>query len=181
MKFKKRAGAGEGSAHFISFKDKETRYGVFRGEPFTFWQHWGDDGSVVCSGRSICKLCHNGEKASFRFAINFITLNPETKLREAKILEQGSKFYDSLQALETAGYDLDLTIISITRSGIDKTTKYAVVPIKDSQLTPDKKALIDAVPLHDLVKAKTPQEQPPMPDNSMEPATSFMPDDEVTF
>ena len=135
---------------FISLKDGEKIEGVFKGEPHIFKQHWTNKKSILCEGKD-CLLCLEGDTPKFRFKINLITLDKEG-FYTPRIFEQGYGTYTEMKALHEGEYELDKTVVSITRRGEGTDTRYKILPVKN-QLPEDKIALLDKVPLLDL-KAK---------------------------
>jgi len=157
MKFRdfSKSNGGANSKHFVRLEDGKSITGVFRGNPFEFYQHWQNNRSTLCVGRATCPLCKD-DKASFRFRINFVT--SENGAHVAKIFEQGVKVYKKLAALHGADYDLEKTTVRITRSGSGKSdTEYEIVPVKGGELTPGAEKKIAAIALHNL--DNTPSEE----------------------
>lgn len=148
MKFKE-AAASEASKDFLRLKDGESVKGVLRGEPFEFKQHWVGMHTEVCKGEQ-CSNCKAGNKASFRFRINFI-INDNGRY-SPRILEQGWNLYKSLNNLNT-DYDLEKHIVKLTRHGAGKNdTTYAVIPVPNGIITEEILNQIAPLKLLDLTK-----------------------------
>lgn len=154
MKFDKtlQQSSGAGGANFLKVKDGEKVVGVFRGDPLMFQQHWIGTHGEICQG-SGCPHCISGNRASYRFHINFITKDDKGQY-VAKIFTGGKKIYNALSMLNDE-YELEKTIVSITRSGSTKDdTVYTIMPIKEHTVTPDKEKAIGAIALLELNPAK---------------------------
>jgi len=134
----------------LSLKDGEAVKGVFRGDPHPFRQHWVDGSSTFCPGKGgNCQLCAAGDKSSFRFRINFVL--QENGAWVAKVWEQGWKAYQDLKSLHESDYDLEKTVVKISRRGSGKNdTAYTVLPVPNGVLGQKDLAAVSAVPLHDL-------------------------------
>lgn len=139
----------DGAGNFLKLKDKETVQGVFRGDPVLRYLHWPQGGSSSpCQGPG-CAQCRAGDKAKFRFSINFITKDAGTYV--AKVFEQGGKAYDDLKKLADSGYELDKHVVSISRTGSGQNdTKYTILPLPKGELNAQSLKLIAAVELNDL-------------------------------
>lgn len=134
MKFRDKTEGARGGNDFVKLADGESIIGVFRGDVYDFKQHW-DNGAkrgVLCTGREGCALCLKGEKPSFRFRLNLLLKEADAYV--PKIFEQGWTVYENLRALHS-DYDLEKTIIKITRSGTEKNTSYTILPVKNGGLT----------------------------------------------
>lgn len=179
MQFKEDEG-GISSKHFLKLKDKESITGVFRGDPYDFRQHWVNKKSQVCVGDG-CPLCVDN-KSSFRFRINFITKENEEYV--AKVLEQGWTVYEQLREMHRSDYNLEKTIVRITRNGVEKQTTYLIMPRPDGAVKPELEKILGKVELHDLKtigneKAKdTPQVKPDADEDSRTP---YMSDEDLPF
>lgn len=147
MKFKKNeSSAGK---HFVKLKAGEKIKGIFRGDPLEFRIHWTANRSSDCPGADQCEHCKTGLKAKFRFRINFITKENETYV--AKIFEQGWVTYEILDSLHEP-YNLEKTVVEVTRRGEALNTSYTVVPVPppNGQVSPELEKKLSAIILHDL-------------------------------
>lgn len=141
--------SGLGSENFVKLKDKEKVVGIFRGDPFTFRQHWIGNRPQTCSGND-CAVCKKGEsKAVFRFNLNFITRD-ENNQHVAKIFQGGWKLYQTLKALHESDYDLEKTIVTITRNGSDTNTTYTILPAKEHAVSVDLEKKLTGIALLDV-------------------------------
>jgi hypothetical protein len=131
---------------YLKLKPGESIRGVFRGSPYRFRQHWENNVSSICE--SECSLCQQGKKASFRFRINFLTL--ENGAYVAKVFEQGGKVYDALSALNESDYDLERTVVKITRNGNGTDTTYSVVPVPKGDVSDELEKKLIEVKLNEL-------------------------------
>lgn len=147
MKFPDFNTGGPGGKAFVKLKDGESIKGVFRGDPHPFRQHWVENRGVFCPGKS-CPLCAEGEKSSFRFRINFVM--QENGAWVAKVFEQGWTSYDYLKSMHESDYDLEKTLIKITRRGTGTDTSYSILPVPNGTLKKPDVDAIAAVALHDL-------------------------------
>lgn len=144
MKFDANKGSALGK-HFISLKDGEKVKGVLRGEPVTFRTHWENNRSSVCDGTD-CEKCKAGNKATFRFRLNMIVADENGK-PEAKVLEQGWKFYGMLADLNEE-YPLDKNYVTISRKGKGMNdTVYSILPIKDKTVSEETEKKLSDVKL----------------------------------
>jgi len=151
-RYKKDGGSG-GSKHILKIAPGKDVRLVCRGEVKEYNQHWpqGQSRSVLCSEDASCQLCRDGDKPSFRFRVNCVV--NENGAYVAKILEQGWKLYCQLGALSEAGYDLDKTVIKISRQGENKNnTVYTAVALPGNlgTVTPEQAKLFAAIPLISL-------------------------------
>jgi len=131
-KAKKEGGGGL----FIKIKDGKSVEGVFRGQPRTFYQRYGDRNEYPAWMKGL----------SFRFRINFITKD-ETGKMVAKIFQGGAPMRDMiLDAKEEYGLDC---VYKIKRTGSTKDdTRYAV--LFKAVLTTAQLEMVNAVQLKDL-------------------------------
>lgn len=174
MKFRDDVG-GESSdnKNFLKLKDKDAVKGVFRGDVHEFSQHWvqGQTGrtSKPCLGDG-CPICLDGNKASFRFMINFIV--NENGSFVAKTWEQGSTVYCQLRDLQKSGYDLEKTVMVIRRTGSGPNdTSYTILPDPKSPFTPVLEQKLAQVKLNDFTQAAASEKpQAQQPDAFLPPA-----------
>lgn len=146
MKFTKReVSGGVGGGAFLKIAPGTSVSGVFRGEPFEFWQKWpkGGDKQVFYDREEAMAA-----NAKSRFKLNFITKDDEGKL-VAKVWEFGLGAYNELAEIN-AEYPLEETVIKITRKGEGKNTEYTLLPLVRQPLTKKQLAEIDAVELINL-------------------------------
>lgn len=142
MKFKERP---KGPNNFLKIKAGESIKGILRGEIFDYSQHWHLNKGEQCAGEG-CVLCAEGAKKSFRFRANILIKN-EAGNYECKIFEQGGVTYDFLKSL-SEDFDLEKTVLKISRVGEKMQTKYTIVPLPG--VVDDTK--FKDIPLHDLTK-----------------------------
>jgi len=142
---------GLGKENFLRLGDQEEATGIFKGEIYTFKQHWVDGRGSECSGPG-CQMCANDPEhyPAFRFRVNFILSN--NGQLAAKIFEGGGGIYDSLVNLEKK-FDLSKTIIDISRSGTKKNTKYQILPRSDIPVTQEMESKFKSIQLHQLSTA----------------------------
>jgi hypothetical protein len=147
VKFKKSENAG--GKNFLKLKAGDKVKGIFRGEPLDFRIHWITGRSSECPGLATCEHCKTGTKSAFRFRINFIT--KENDAYVAKILEQGWTTYELLESLHEP-YNLEKTVVEITRRGEGLNTSYTVVPLPppNGAVSPELEKKLAAIALHDL-------------------------------
>jgi hypothetical protein len=143
---------------FLKLKDKESVRGVFRGDPYDFRQHWINQKSVLCTGATTCTQCKEGLKSTFRFRLNFFVKDDQGGY-SPKIFEQGWTVYSQLRDLHGADYDLEKTVVKITRSGSGTDTSYSVVPLPNGLLTKEVNDKIAQIPLLDLKDHVDPSEK----------------------
>lgn len=132
---------------YVKMKSGDKIVGIFQGDPEIFDQHWIDGKSQLCLGAN-CVHCKDGEKASTRFQINFIT--QEDGIWVAKIFEQGKKTMKTLASFH-AEYDLERTLVNVTKQGEKMTTVYNLLPAKVN-LTDAELAKVRMIPLNELGK-----------------------------
>lgn len=171
MKFRSNS---EGTMNLIRLKSGESLRGVFRGDVHEFKQHWSENRSVVCPGLNLCEKCANGEKASFRFSINFVLKENEHYI--AKVWEQGWQTYLALKALHEGGYDLEKYLMKISRSGATKNdTTYSIVPVPNGLLSPAQLVEVSKVKLVQLGDEKK------EPSSTYEATVTNEEDDSIPF
>lgn len=137
-----------GSESFLKLKDKESVYGVFRGDLYEFFSLWE-------AGKS--KVVPEGTAgAGFRFRVNFVTKVGNQYL--AKIFENGATVYQDLKALHDE-YGLEEIVIKMTRNGVGLETSYSLMPILKTPVGDDVRNLKllplehQAAPAHGSPKA----------------------------
>lgn len=123
MKFPKRQGSGsDGPSNYLKIKDGESVTGILAGKIHIYYQNgFGPTAEIVGPG-----------EGKQRFRHNFVV--KENDQYVAKVWEFGPKIYDILSALsdpKQGGWDLDNTLLTISRTGTTKeNTKYTVTPNK---------------------------------------------------
>jgi hypothetical protein len=128
-----------GGAEFIKLKDGETVRGVFRGEPYIFYQEFGDKSEYddYAEGRST------------RFKINFVVKEGERYV--AKIFGGG---YYVLTALvdykDKHGLDV---VYEVKRNGTGTDTRYTIM--YDNKLTDSQLDKVKEVKLKELRRGRT--------------------------
>lgn len=137
-------GSSKGGGLFLTLKDGESAVGVFRGEPVTYFAKWVNGKTYPCS--------EDEDEASFKFRINFLTR--ENEVLVAKIFEKGAPTYRDLQAIHQE-FNLEETIVKVTRTGEGKESRYKVMPVKENKVSAEMEAQLKAVTLKDLTP-KTP-------------------------
>lgn len=115
-----------GSKNFLKLKDKESVQGIFMGELHEFFVLWGNNKSR--------EVQEGTPEAKFRFRVNFIS--KEGAVYVPKIFEQGSIVYKQLRELHEE-YDLEKTMVKITRNGLGTDTTYSLLPLLKHVITKD--------------------------------------------
>lgn len=138
MEFKSEPGNGGGSRAFLKLEDQRSVKGVFKGSVHEFYSVWKDGRAQVCSPEI--------PGATFRFRINFVF--KENGVLVSKIWEQGTMTYNMLKEIHDE-FNLEKTIVKITRNGTGKNTIYTIMPLKDI-LTKDLEKQIGSVALQEL-------------------------------
>lgn len=133
--------------NFLKLKSDESVQGVFRGDPYDFKLHWNNKVSTVCLENEGCPLCKEGNKASFRFRLNFITKQDGEYI--SKVFEQGWKTYKALRVLHK-DYDLEKHVVKVTRHGSGTDTIYSIIPMPNGLLTAETDHALAKVKLHSL-------------------------------
>ncbi len=149
----KKAKEEGGNSMFIRLKDGDSVEGVFRGQPHTFYQSFGDR----------AEYDKWAEGRSFKFKINFVV--NEAGHLNVKIFQGGATIRDAiLDAKEEYGLDC---IYKIKRTGSTKEdTRYAV--LFKQKLTPEGIEAVNAMELKRLtsdLKEPSPDGAPPPEDN----------------
>ncbi len=157
-----------GGGSFLKINDKESVVGLFRGDPFEYKQHWINKQGVYCTGEG-CPACADDEKknaqdggkrkATFRFRLNFVTYDGVEY--KPWILEQGWNFYQDLKGLHEGDYNLEKTLVKITRMGTGNMTKYTILPVANKVMTEEELARIGQVKLLELEKKEIFSAPPP--------------------
>lgn len=124
MRFPERSGESNSPSNYLKIKDGESVTGILVGELYTYYQTgFGPTAKVVGPGQG-------KERHRANIAINGLFGF------EIKIWEFGSKLCDDLASLSAAGWDMDKTFITISRSGTTKeTTRWTVTPNKREPTT----------------------------------------------
>ncbi len=138
----------EDTRNFLKLKDGESLTGVFRGDLFEYRLHWADNHGSVCPGKDTCTLCATGNKAKFRFRVNFLVKEGSSYV--AKIMEQGWTVYELLREMNETDYDLEKYVMKITRRGEKLDTTYSIIPAPNGALSEETEAKLKLVPLNDL-------------------------------
>lgn len=147
MNFTEEPQVGSGST-FIKLKDKESVMGIFKGDIHVFYVKWENGRSKECD--------KDDEGAKFRFRVNFVVKDGDGYT--AKIMEQGAMVYNDLKSLHDE-YDLEETVVKMTRNGSGTDTKYNILPVKKQ---PDAKTfkIINSIALNELDPKKKDDETP---------------------
>lgn len=122
MKFNDYDEPKTGAGMFLKLSDGDEVLGVFRGNPYEYHIRWDDE-----SKRSE-EVSEDSEGAKFRFKINFVTKNSEGDY-EAKIFENSLTVYNKLKEIH-AEWDLENTVVKLSRKGEKLKTEYSIVPTK---------------------------------------------------
>lgn len=151
MKFREDIAESSGSGHYVRIKDGESISGILRGEPQEAWVLWDNKVKTeVPEGTSGAKL---------NFKINFIVKDGPSYT--CKILEGGMQIYKQLAALAKE-WELEETVIIISRDGSGLDTEYTVMPAPPKQqATKDALDFISKLELHELAPKTEPQKAPP--------------------
>lgn len=161
MKFKDKE-SGQVNMSYMKLKSGEQARGIFMGEPYEFKIHWHSGKSNECQGEN-CADCANGNRAAFRFKINFVTKENEAYV--AKVFEQGRNFYDMLKDLHEGGYDLEQNLMCVTRKGETKdNTTYSILPVPNGKLTEQQAKVLSVITLNELGPRPQKPEEPPIAD-----------------
>lgn len=143
-----RAKVGSGDNLFLKLKDRESIKGIIRGEPFKFFSKWKNGKSSPSE--------EGDPEAKFRFRVN-ILIN-ENGNYIARIWEQGAISFNSLVDL-AEHYDLNETILTITRNGSGTDTTYSIIPLPN-KLDVESLRKIRAVQLNELAPKVKPDSHP---------------------
>lgn len=129
-----------GPSNFIRLKDGETISGICRGEIREAWVIWENKvKSEVEAGTP---------GAKFNFRVNFIV--KEGAVYVAKVLENGIQIYKQLAALSKQ-WEIEETVIFISREGSGLETEYTVMPAPPKQqATKEAMEHIATIELNDL-------------------------------
>lgn len=141
-------GAGGSGQLFIKMKDGDRIQGVFRGDPKVQFVHWINSKPQKCTGKE-CALCADGDKARMRFKLNF--LMRENGVWIAKIFDGSGRTYYDLKELHESDYNLEETVVNVTRNGDGTDTRYTIMPAKNNGgLTAKDFKALAAIPLNSL-------------------------------
>lgn len=168
MKFPKRQNGGDGPSNYLKIKDGESVTGILVGKPHVYYQvGFGPTAQVVGPG-----------EGKQRFRHNFIVREGDGYV--AKVWEFGPKIYDTLAALEDSGWDLDKTLLTVSRTGSTKeNTKYTVTPNKKE---PTAQALKEIAKLElNTLEPKAFQSEIEKPKNHAPQTTEIQDDEEIPF
>lgn len=113
-----------GSKNFLKLKDKESISGIFMGELYEFFILWDN--------KKAKEVPEGTPDSKFRFRVNFVS--KEGSVYAPKIFEQGATVYRQLAELHEE-YDLEKTVIKITRNGSGTDTTYSLLPLLKQVVT----------------------------------------------
>jgi hypothetical protein len=158
MMFPKREGArsesSDGASSFVRLKDGESVTGILRGPLYHFYS---------TGFGATTKIVGPNEGGKERYRHNIIVKDGDDYV--AKIWEFGPKIYDALNALEEGGWDLQKTLLTISRTGSTKeNTKYTVTPLKKEPTSATLK-IIEGLKLHSLEHKEVSSAAPTRPKN----------------
>jgi hypothetical protein len=137
MQFNENPSTGNGGI-FLKLKEGESAKAILRGNPIVFYKKWENNKYIECERAD--------EGAKFKFKVN--ALVNEDGVYKAKIFENGPTFYNALKAL-SEDYDLEKTVVKISRKGSGLDTEYSVLPLP-VQLNNEQLKMLDAVELNPL-------------------------------
>lgn len=163
---------------YLKLTDGQSVRVVLAGELNESSQHWVNKKPIDCTGVQ-CPTCDQMTpdktpdqlkdlKPRFRFQVNAI-MN-ENGVFVAKKFGGGWSVYSALKDLNEGGYDLEKHLITITRKGMDTSTKYIIMPVPNGMLTEEQLAQVKAVKLHSF----GPKESAPVLDQSEQVPFQFM-------
>lgn len=141
--------------NILQLKPNEPVKVIFRGHIADFYQHWLGEGgsarSIKCTGiANNCPGCVQGKKPGFRFRINVIVKDSEGY--QVKVFENGWKAYQQMEALQKAGYDLEHTVMQITKTGEKLQSVYTITPLPNGIISPETEgALLKLTLIEDLL------------------------------
>jgi hypothetical protein len=127
-----------GGGDYVKLKDKESITGIFYGEPYDFFAVW--------EGGAPKEVASDAPGAKFRFRINFIVKDGSAYV--VKIFENSKTVYEQLGLLH-AEYDLEKTVVKITRSGTEKNTTYNILPLRDP-VSPETEKVLKTLKLNEF-------------------------------
>lgn len=129
----------QASGDFLKLKDQESVTGIFRGEAYTYFVKWeGKKATIVPEGT---------QGAKFRFRINFVVKDGTTYV--PKIFEQGQTVYETMAELHDE-YNLETTVVKITRKGIELKTEYTLMPLLKHEIPMETMNYLDKMKLLSL-------------------------------
>jgi hypothetical protein len=140
MKFRRDIPEPSGAKNFLKLQDKESVFGVFRGMPKEYFVIWGED-------KRSREVPEGTPGAKFRFRINLFI--KEGTVWVPKIFEQGLQVHMQLVELSDE-YDLENTVVKITRNGKERDTTYSILPSQKQLLSKESAAFINSAELLNL-------------------------------
>lgn len=162
MKFRKDLPEG-GSANYLKLKDGESAEGIFRGDLKEFYSRFVAGKSEVVTEET--------PGARFRAKINFVVKDGPTYV--PKIWELSQTTYQVLGELHNE-YDLEKTVIRLTRKGTGLDTTYTMMPLVKTPIPEATLNLLANLELHSL-EADVDIADTPITDGSP------LPDEEIPF
>lgn len=154
MKFREDIDSG-GPNNFVRIKDGESISGICRGEPREAWVIW--DNKVKT------EVEEGTPGSKFNFKLNFVVKEGTSYV--AKTLEGGAQIYKQLANLSKE-WELDETVIILSRDGSGIDTEYTVMPAPPKQqVTPEALEFIATMELNDLGESASepaPPSKPPV-------------------
>lgn len=118
----------------VSFPEGEPVMGVVLGTTIKRVIHKGDKGQIfICPGKATCDRCKLGMPSQVDFKVNFLTVDEGDKAVIKKIESNSWGLFfaikEALEGIQASGGDTKTAVLSITRSGKAKTTKYNIVNV----------------------------------------------------
>lgn len=152
-----RQNKGGGAARFLKIESgKPPVAAIFRGEPRLFQSHFDNATrrSSECTGDG-CVGCKTSQPKD-RFRVNAIVREGDSYV--SKIFEGNGFTYDHVVSLMKAGYEIEKTVLMISKTGSGTQAKTIITPTP-KPLSPEAEAIISKTP---LLKLTNDQEgQPP--------------------
>lgn len=118
---------------------------IFRGTPYLFQCHYNmaTKRSAECIGDG-CPECKISQPKD-RFRVNAI-VRDENGGYVAKIFEGNGFTYDSVVSLIKAGYEIEKTVLMISKTGVGQQSKVIITPTP-KPITPEASSIIEKLPL----------------------------------
>lgn len=110
--------SGTKTSLYLKLDSGESITGVLVGSPHVFYANW-ENGK---------KLESDTPRVGFKFRFKINLVHEVNGAFVAQIFEQGKMLYDDIVALHESGYNLEETMVRITRTGTGTSTRYSIVP-----------------------------------------------------
>jgi hypothetical protein len=147
MKFRKDLPESQTAGTYLKLKDQESVTGIFRGNTHEFFSVWENKKAII--------VPEGTPGAKFRFRVNFVVKDGTTYV--PRIFEQGQTVYEIMAELHEE-YNLEQTVVKITRKGTELDTTYTLLPLLKHEISQETMNYLDHMDLLPLDGQKSQKE-----------------------